>query len=147
MSSPPLDRLPPSTIAVAVATAIIAGLGGYFLGQGASIGLFGGASKAAGPKTSWPNSYDVKVHADSSDEAAGSSGEDNEDDDDDDEEESELKEFEDRAGEECKLVLVVRTDLGMTKGTLAHLPLCTGMDTDPRTLCTSTCAELQGTNR
>lgn len=95
------ERPPPSTAAIAIATAIIAGLGGYFIGQGSALGLFGGTKKE-----SWPNSYDVKVHADSSDEESVSS--------EDEGEQGELKGFE-GSSEECKLVLVVRTDLAMTK--------------------------------
>ncbi|KAA8648783.1 hypothetical protein EYZ11_004910 [Aspergillus tanneri] len=105
-----LDRLPPSTTAYVVATAIIAGITGYFLGQGASLGLFSPREKEG-----WPSSYDVKVHQDSSDEEG--------DDEDDSEEEDEgdggeLASFENN-DEEVKLVLVVRTDLGMTKGKIA----------------------------
>ncbi|KAH8428258.1 aminoacyl-tRNA hydrolase PTH2 [Aspergillus melleus] len=107
-----LDRIPPSTTAYVVATAIIAGVTGYFLGQGSSLGLF-----STKEKEGWPNSYNVKVHRDSSDEEG--------DDEDDDEEEEEDSEEEGDGGElanfegnneEVKLVLVVRTDLGMTKG-------------------------------
>ena len=107
-----LDRLPPSTTAYVVATAIIAGVTGYFLGQGSSLGLF-----STKEKEGWPNSYNVKVHRDSSDEEG-----DDEDDDEEEEEDSEeegdggeLASFENN-NEEVKLVLVVRTDLGMTKG-------------------------------
>ncbi|KAL3452483.1 putative mitochondrial peptidyl-tRNA hydrolase Pth2 [Aspergillus insuetus] len=106
-----LDRMPPSTTTYVVATAIIAGITGYFIGQGASLGLF------SNEKEGWPNSYNVKVHRGSSDE---------EDDDDEEEEEDseeegdggELADF-DGNTEEVKLVLVVRTDLGMTKGKIA----------------------------
>lgn len=104
------DRPPPTTAAIALATAIIAGLAGYFIGQGSAIGLFGAPKNK---KESWPNSYDVKVHADSSDEESVSS--------EDEGEQGELSGFE-GSGEECKLVLVVRTDLGMTKGRDALYP-------------------------
>ncbi|KAL2821896.1 peptidyl-tRNA hydrolase PTH2-domain-containing protein [Aspergillus granulosus] len=107
-----LDRIPPSTTTYVVATAIIAGITGYFIGQGASLGLFSLKEKGG-----WPNGYNVKVHRGSSDE---------EDDDDDEEEDysdeegdgGELANFEGNT-EEVKLVLVVRTDLGMTKGKIA----------------------------
>ena len=119
------DRPPPSTAAVAIATAIVAALAGYFLGQANSLGLFGGPRITS--KESWPNSYDVKVHADSSDEESLSSPEDRDDGEEEEKEEErqgELKSFEDST-EECKLVLVVRTDLGMTKGPPpACLPAC-----------------------
>ncbi|KAJ5485271.1 peptidyl-tRNA hydrolase 2 [Penicillium diatomitis] len=109
----PLDRTTPTTTAYVVATAIVAGVTGYFLGQGASLGLFR-------EKQGWPNGYDVKVHKDSSDEELeGQDSEEEEGDDDEDEGTGEeLASFKDNE-EEVKLVLVVRTDLGMTKGKIA----------------------------
>lgn len=105
MATPvPLDRAPPTTMAYVIAAAIIAGVTGYFIGQGASLGLFH-------EKKSWPNSYDVKVHRDSSDEEAES-----EDESENEGNGDELKEFDN--SEDVKMVLVVRTDLGMTKGML-----------------------------
>lgn len=106
-----LDRIPPSTTAYVVATAILAGVTGYFLGQGSSLGLF-----STKEKEGWPNSYNVKVHRDSSDEE-GDDEEDDEEEEDSEEEGDggELSNFENN-NEEVKLVLVVRTDLGMTKG-------------------------------
>ena len=59
-------------------------------------------------KKSWPNSYDVKVHRGSSDEDADSTEDQSEDD-------GALKDFS-NTSDEVKLVLVIRTDLGMTKG-------------------------------
>lgn len=106
----PLNHIPPTTAAYVIATAIVAGVTGYFIGQGASLGLFR-------EKQGWPNGYDVKVHKDSSDEEAD--GEDSEEYESDGEEEGngeELSSFKENE-EEVKLVLVVRTDLGMTKGT------------------------------
>jgi PTH2 family peptidyl-tRNA hydrolase len=105
----PLDRTSPTTAAYVIATAIVAGVTGFFIGQGASLGLFR-------EKQGWPNGYDVKVHKDSSDEE--NDGEDSGDDESDEEEEGngeELASFKENE-EEVKLVLVVRTDLGMTKG-------------------------------
>jgi PTH2 family peptidyl-tRNA hydrolase len=93
----------PSTANIAVACAIVAGVTGYMLGQAKSLGLFGGSPLSA------PAQRDEKA-AEDSDE---SSGEDS--DDDDDTAPADFK----GSNEECKLVLVVRTDLGMTKGT-AH---------------------------
>lgn len=105
MAAPvPLDRLPPTTTAYVIATALIAGVTGYFIGQGASLNLFK-------EKQGWPNGYDVKVHHDSSDEEDESEEEDSEDEGNGEE----LANFKDNY-EEVKLVLVVRTDLGMTKG-------------------------------
>lgn len=106
------DKPPPSLIAVAIASGLLGLLAGYFLGQGSSIGIFDSSGNPKEVKKSWPNSYDVKVHADSSDEA------DDEEDEADEDDGKELKNFDDR-NEEVKLVLAVRTDLGMTKGKIA----------------------------
>jgi PTH2 family peptidyl-tRNA hydrolase len=113
----------PSLAAVAVSSLIFGLLAGYFLGQGSSIGLFGSSGNPTDIKKSWPNSYDVKVHADSSDEEVGDKGDeeegdDDDDDEDEDEDEDDGKELNDFKGsrEEVKLVLAVRTDLGMGKG-------------------------------
>ncbi|EAA63892.1 hypothetical protein AN1991.2 [Aspergillus nidulans FGSC A4] len=94
------DRVHPSTTAYIVATAIVSGIAGYFIGQ---------------EKEGWPNGYNVKPHRGSSDE------EDDTEQEESDEEEgdgTELANFENNT-EEVKLVLVVRTDLGMTKGKIA----------------------------
>ena len=123
------DRPPPSTTSYVVATAILAISIGYFIGQASSLGLFSsGKSKSkSGSGKSWPNSYDVTIHPDSSDEELmtrlrGPGGKEvkdseneEEESEDEDEEQGELKAFEGNK-EECKLVLVVRTDLGMGKG-------------------------------
>ena len=130
------DRLPASTTSYVVATAILAVSLGYFIGQASSLGLFSSSkSKSSSKKKSWPNNYDVTIHPDSSDEELMThlrgNGEkevkDSEDEDSEDEElgqeqEGELKAFEGNR-EECKLVLVVRTDLGMGKGTIASSKL------------------------
>lgn len=111
-----LDRLPPTTTAYVIATAIIAGVTGYFIGQGASLNFLK-------EKEGWPNSYNVRVHRDSSDEEY-----EEEDDASDDEDEGngeELAQFKENA-EEVKLVLVVRMDLGMTKG-MSFLGLLPGL--------------------
>lgn len=141
----PEGREPPSTAAIASATAILAATVGYFIGQASSIGLFGGdgahkRKKAKPVKESqgWPNNYDVTIHPDSSDEElmehlrggqingkerggrVNSEPEQPEEEDKDELEvedvSGELKTFAD-SREECKLVLCVRTDLGMGKGT------------------------------
>ena len=106
------EKAPPPLAAVAISSAILGLLAGYFIGQGSSIGIFGDSCHTNDAKKSWPNSYDVKVHADSSDEQA-------DDEDEDDEDEGggkELNAFK-NSTEEVKLVLAVRTDLGMGKGT------------------------------
>lgn len=109
----PLDRIPPTTTAYVIATAILAGVTGYFIGQGSSLNLFK-------EKQGWPNGYDVKVHRDSSDEEDEAEADAESDEESEDEGNGEeLAKFKDNV-EEVKLVLVVRTDLGMTKGTL-HL--------------------------
>ena len=120
-TSPNLDRLPPTTTAYVVATAIVAGVTGYFIGQGASLGLF-----RSNERKSWPNSYNVKVHRGSSDEEASDEESESESEEEDMGEEgdgSELAAFKDN-NDEVKLVLVVRTDLGMTKGIFLCFPLC-----------------------
>lgn len=118
----------PSTAAVAIAVTIIAGTIGYFFGQGSSIGLFDSSGHPKGVKKSWPNSYDVNVHIDSSDEElqeamknSRPTGEESESESDDEGSRGDLKGFE-QSSEEVKLMLVVRTDLGMTKGTRSLRP-------------------------
>ncbi|KAI4088475.1 MAG: hypothetical protein LQ348_004304 [Seirophora lacunosa] len=144
MSSPTkIDRPPPSTTSIIVATAILAVALGYFIGQGTSLGIFastkpasqGKSKKSKKPKKSWPNSYDVTIHPDSSDEEAFKqirgadlgieseessvdSSEDEKDEVDLGQKQGDLNTFKDNR-EECKLVLVVRTDLGMGKGKIA----------------------------
>lgn len=102
-----LDRIPPGTTSYVIATAILAGVTGYFIGQGSSLRLFSSNETKEG----WPNSYNVKVHQGSSDEE----DEEEEEESEEEEEDNELGNF-DGNKEEVKLVLVVRTDLGMTKG-------------------------------
>ena len=119
----------PSTASIALATAILSVATGYLIGSASSIGIFGssGRNKKA-PTKSWPNSYDVTIHPDSSDEELmeqlgrkkGKEVKDSEDEDeadssDDEQITGELASYEGNK-EECKLVLVVRTDLGMSKG-------------------------------
>jgi hypothetical protein len=118
------DSGPPSSAAVAVAVGLIALTAGYLLGQGSAFGFFGKSksSQAPGKAKSWPNSYDVTIHPDSSDEelmaqqraGAGEQAESSESDEEGDR--KELKTFPNN-GEEVKLVVAVRTDLGMGKGT------------------------------
>ncbi|CAN9151775.1 unnamed protein product [Alternaria alternata] len=86
----------PSTTNIAAACAILAGVTGYFLGQAKSLGLFGGSP------VSQPTKSEKEEAEDSEDESS-------------DEDDSTPAEFPGH-NEECKMVLVVRTDLGMTKG-------------------------------
>ena len=120
-----VDRPPPSTASYVIATAILSVAFGYLIGQASSLGLFSSKSSKKS-KSSWPNNYDVAIHPDSSDEELMShikkegvkvvqDSEDEGEDRSDSEDQGELKIFEGNR-EECKLVLVVRTDLGMGKG-------------------------------
>ena len=123
------ERPPPSTTSYILATAILCIAGGYFIGQASFLGLFSGSNKKTrgGGKKSWPNSYDVTVHPDSSDEElmtqlkGGQASKSEEDEDSEESGGGELKAFEGNK-EECKMVLVVRTDLGMGKGVFAQAP-------------------------
>ncbi|OAK93726.1 peptidyl-tRNA hydrolase [Phaeosphaeriaceae sp. SRC1lsM3a] len=92
------DTAQPSTANIAMACAILAGVTGYMLGQAKSLGLFGGSP------VSTPTQGKEKAHEDS--EASS------DDESDDDTAPADFK----GNSEECKMVLVVRTDLGMTKG-------------------------------
>lgn len=94
-----MDRPPPTTTAIVIATAILAGVAGYFIGQGASIGIF---STARGS----PLRSDAKRREPETEE---------EDEDEDENEGGEIAAFEGNT-DEVKMVLVVRTDLGMGKG-------------------------------
>lgn len=103
MASSAIERPPPSVWAVAFASALISGLAGYFLGQASSIGVFSKSSSDPTVSIGVKNAHDAGV--DESEEEG----------DDEDEDNQEINSFADH-NEECKLVLVVRTDLGMTKG-------------------------------
>ena len=129
----PVDRTPPTTAAFVIATAILAGLAGYFIGQGASIGVFGPSPAQSGSRKGKKKQEDVKtllrkekrdakVKIEEGEEEKGEDYSDGDefldsDSEDEDEEEKggELATFEGNK-EEVKLVLVVRTDLGMSKG-------------------------------
>jgi PTH2 family peptidyl-tRNA hydrolase len=104
------DRPPPSAAAIAIGTAIISGLMGYYIGQAQSIGVFGNAKQSTAKASS-------ALRTKEQDESDDQSESEEDDDYGDDEETSQegLKLFE-NSTEECKLVFVVRTDLGMTKG-------------------------------
>lgn len=101
----PANQAAPSTAAIALASAILAGVIGYFIGQFSTLGTV---------TNDYSKSPGKAKHSDAEDE----------DEDEDEEEENEAvlvgkQKFSRFTGdtEECKLVLVVRTDLGMTKGT------------------------------
>ncbi|KAG5208255.1 Mitochondrial peptidyl-tRNA hydrolase Pth2 [Trichophyton interdigitale] len=97
----PVDR-PTSTAALVIATSVLTGVIGYYLGQGASIGIF----------SSSPS------HAHKGRSIVDEDDEEEEDDDEEDDVEGDLAAFEGNT-DEVKLVLVVRTDLGMGKGKIA----------------------------
>jgi hypothetical protein len=114
---------------------------GYLLGEVSHSGLIDSSTAnqngSGQTKKSWPNSYDVTVHADSSDEEAG--GESGGDDEDMEGNGKELKDFGDTA-DEVKLVLVVRTDLNMGKGKSCQFQIVVG----PRALMLFTVRPLTG---
>ena len=95
------DGTQPSTANIALACAILAGVTGYFLGTAKSLGLFGGSP------ISKPRQRESEKAQESEDESGFSEEEDDD---------TAPAEFPGHT-EECKMVLVVRTDLGMTKGT------------------------------
>ena len=98
------DPGPPSVAAVAVGTAIISALFGYYIGQARSIGLFGGAASSHAKPTPGHQQQDDESDISDADSESG-----------DVQDIGELQAFPD-SSEECKLVLVVRNDLGMGKG-------------------------------
>lgn len=91
----------PSTANIAVACAIMAGVTGYFLGTAKSLGLFGGSPIFE------PTQRTSEKAQESEEEPS---------DDEDEDDDTAPAEFPGHT-EECKMVLVVRTDLAMTKGT------------------------------
>lgn len=93
------DHPPPSAAAAAIGAGIIAGVAGYYLGQAQSIGVF--ASKAHTPSRARASAPDDD--SDLSDSEVDTI------------DNQHVETFDDST-EECKLVFVVRTDLGMTKG-------------------------------
>lgn len=114
MSSP--SDLPASTASFAIAAAILAGVGGFFLGQASSLGLLGTKTsnihRDMRSRTSRPENVTSSGDSDLSEGHANVT-----------DDETELQDF-GANNEECKLVLVVRTDLGMTKGTSWPSALC-----------------------
>jgi len=92
----------PSTANIALACAILAGVTGYFLGTAKSLGLFGGSPISESPRKQ--NEKEQEEEDTSEDESS-----------DDEDDDTAPAEFPGHT-EECKMVLVVRTDLGMTKG-------------------------------
>lgn len=116
------DPQPPSTASIAIATAILSALFGYFAGQAKILGLFSSPSSTRGNKTTNNNDRSESSSSSSEDgdsDAANAEKEGQKDDDNEEEEpDQEFDGFPNDA-DEHKLVLVVRTDLGMTKGKIA----------------------------
>merc|ERR1711977_671342 len=127
------DRAPPTPVAMIIGTALIAGISGYLFGIGSGLGLFPnpfvtkearkrGISNYDDEEESEEEDIDASVldhapnwsngfEADKRDGLRATSV-------------AEVKKEEAKQGmedvnEECKMVLVVRTDLGMTKGKIA----------------------------
>lgn len=105
----PDSQEPPSLAAVAIGTALVAGITGYYLGQARSIGLFGSSLQTSRPSNRNATASEVE-HDDDSDISDVDAASDS-----DAQDLGELKNFP-GSTEECKLILVVRSDLGMTKG-------------------------------
>ena len=113
------DRGPPSATAVAISTAIVAGLAGYFLGQASSIGLFGKSNTRAPRAPLSGREGEAKPDASETESDDDDAAE--EDEDDDVQDLGELKTFPGN-NEECKLVLVVRSDLGKQAALFEYIP-------------------------
>jgi hypothetical protein len=109
-ASVPLERVPPTTASYVIASAILAGVLGFFIGQGASLGLFSSATAKSSSERRKASSEGDKAQG-----KEDSSSEEDWENESDEEDGGELATF---AGnnDEVKLVLVVRTDLGMGKG-------------------------------
>lgn len=101
-----MESTTPSAWSIALASAIVSGLAGYFLGQASSIGVFGNDSQPTAIRASEADVSDAESDSETeTDEKLVA-----------DHAPSELSAFTEHKSEECKLVLVVRSDLGMTKG-------------------------------
>lgn len=123
--------LPPSLLIILLATALASGLGGYYIGSssnkirdlpaessGPDQSKKSASSKSKSPITSSP----LKDSFESI--SATEADEDGDDDDEDSDSDAMIKSDYSHFGtsaltEECKMVLCVRTDLGMTKGKIA----------------------------
>lgn len=104
-----LERPPPTTAAIAIAASILAGVAGYFIGQGSSLGLFSRSSppESKGKSNNRNHGYESSDEEEEEEEEIES--------DEESQAQGELATFEGNK-DEVKLVLVVRTDLGMGKG-------------------------------
>ncbi|RMZ85015.1 hypothetical protein DV738_g304, partial [Chaetothyriales sp. CBS 135597] len=93
-----LDKTPPSAIALSLSSLLLGLVTGYFLGSGSSIGLFASSRKTSSKYSSALTPKNQKSSWPNS---------------------YDVTPFPDSAADEVKLVLVTRTDLGMTKGKIA----------------------------
>jgi peptidyl-tRNA hydrolase, PTH2 family len=121
------DRAPPTPLAMLIGTAIIAGISGYMIGIASSLGFFPIPFLPKAPKERGISNYDDEEESEDEDidesilDHAPNWGNGLEADKRDGLRATKAKEEPVKTGwedstEECKLVLVVRTDLGMTKG-------------------------------
>jgi PTH2 family peptidyl-tRNA hydrolase len=136
-------RPPPTPLALLIGTAIIAGVSGYMIGIASSLGLLPNPFAAKEPMRRGVDNYDDEeeseaedidssildhapnwangVEADKRDGLRATTAKEAEG-----KKEEVAKTAWEGSSEECKLVLVVRTDLGMTKGSFSfplHYPL------------------------
>ena len=131
----------PTAASMAIATAIVAGLGGYFLGQASSLGFTRGLLSNEARRhdrkrhhhrrrTTSPSSSSSLSALSAASESGSGSGSGSgsrlsaasdeistSDDETDVQSVADLKDFKDKSKHEHKLVLVARSDLGMSKGT------------------------------
>ena len=109
----------PSTLALLTATAILAATAGWMFGTGSKLGLFRDSSSSSRGKRSkkrQTDNHDIQLHVDSSEDELSKSIEEAEESSESADDIGELASFE-GSNEDCKMMFVVRTDLGMTKGT------------------------------
>jgi PTH2 family peptidyl-tRNA hydrolase len=131
------DRAPPTPVAMMIGTALIAGVSGYMIGIASSLGFLPIPFMPKGPVARGIANYDNEeeseeedidesildhapnwangLDADRRDGLRASSAVPRKEEEEKKEKPVAKSNFEDST-EECKLVLVVRTDLGMTKG-------------------------------
>ena len=110
MAAPPESA--PTTAAIASATAIISLAVGFFIGQGYSVGVFGQARVSQPRHAVGKQPPHEDSDSDLTDDSTSENGH----------ERLELATFPDNDNEECKLVLVTRTDLGMVSFRFPVLP-------------------------
>lgn len=117
MAAPVSSENMPTTASYVLATAILAGVVGFFVGQGASLGLFSSPATATSQQKKKIKRSDNREKDEEEDE---DDSDDEEDEEEEEEDNAELATFEGNS-DEVKLILVVRTDLGMGKGKKATI--------------------------